>query len=385
MNSSSKILYGSFPRTVASAKDGTLTQGFVHSEDEFDLFFNEMRPKRSLYSSICRFREDMRPVLDKVVFDFDSPMKESVFSEDTTDREKIGKMRMDDELADKVLGLVWSDAQKLVKKCLEENIPVITVFSGLGIHCHLLYQDKVSPVKEKVTTSNYFIEECGLETYDRKIIPDTRRVLRIPNSQRISDGEPTSTWCIPLTEKEVLHNDVQGLLERSALPKTIPRHSRYLKKNRPEIEVKEEYEEAEEIKNSRNVEMRGDISQAVPENVEMIVRECIPLPCIRERFLRPNPHHMVRFNGAVFLYQSGFTPKEVREIIRQIGWIDYDASITKKMTDQIWERGYSESSCKTLKDLLGLCVFGPESEEFSSDPKDCETYNWTSGECLWKK
>jgi len=51
MNNAQKILFGGgFPRTVASASDGDLRQFFVHSEDEFSMFFNHNKHEKNLYS-----------------------------------------------------------------------------------------------------------------------------------------------------------------------------------------------------------------------------------------------------------------------------------------------------------------------------------------------
>lgn len=381
MNKACQVLINGWPRTVAAAEGGDLYQSYVHSESEFDLYVNHNKPDKNLYFNIARMREDRRPVIASVPFDFDSPLKDSIFEEGTTDGEKISRMRQDDDLAYEVLGEVWEDTQSLVGKCWDEDIPVITVFSGLGVHVHMLYQERVNPVEEKVTTSKHFVQECGLNTWDRKVIPDTKRILRIPNSQRIDENGPAGAWCIPMTEGEVLNNSLTDMLDRCSSPKEIPIHNRYKHDNRPTMQVYEDVEMEEDVVGSVELEDR-DIDTEVPDDVEYIVRTCIPLPCVRERFLRSNPDHMIRFNGVVLLYQAGFQPEEVREIIREIGWIDYDEKITRKMTEQIWNRRYSEMTCNKLQSL-GLCVYGPNFEEYSDDPSDCETYRYHSGDCLW--
>jgi hypothetical protein len=382
MDTAQEIIFGEsgFPRTVAHASNGHLQQHFIHSKSAFDMFFEHNRPDKNLYSSICRFRSDMRPVNCSIPWDFDSPMKDSVF-DDETDREKVELMRTDEELADKILGEVWGDAQSLVKRCKRDNIPAVTVFSGLGVHVHMLYKDRVNPVEEKVSTSNYYIDECDLNTYDRQIITDTRRILRIPNSQRVDDGVSAGVWCIPITEDEVLNNTIHDLLERCASPKDIPFHDRYRKENRPEMETKQGYEDVDG--NTTGTEpLRNSVTTELNSGMKEIIKDCIAMPCIKERFFTQNPHHMVRFNGVAFLYQAGFHPEEVREIIRNIGWIDYDEEITYKMTEQIWNRRYSEMKCESIKSL-GLCVFGEMFNNYSNNPEDCETYKYTSGEALY--
>jgi len=381
MQAAQRILCNGFPRTVAAGENGSLKQHFVHSESEFDLYFEHNRPNLNVYMNIARFREDMRSVTGDIPFDFDAPMKDSAFSEDITDKQKIDRMREDEQLAEKILGPVWDDVRALVRQCREKKIPVISVFSGLGVHCHMLFQERVNPTKEKITTSKHFVDELGLETYDRQIITDTRRVLRVPNSQRIEYGEPCGVWCIPMTEDEVLHNSLHDVLERSTSPKSIGYHDRYREANRPQMQVYEEINRDEDAVGSVPLEER-DIDSTVPENIAYIVRSCIPLPCVRERFLQSNPSHMIRFSGVVWLFQAGFRPSEVRGIIRRIGWVDYDEHETKRQVNSVWKNRYSELSCSSLQ-TLGLCVHGPGFDSFSNDPSDCETHRYHSGKALY--
>jgi len=244
MNNAQRFLFGEFPRTVASKKRGELKQHFVHSESEFDLFFDYLSDERDLYSSICTFDPEVDPVVGDVAFDFDSPMKETYWSDSIPENEKIQRMREDESVAEAILGDVWSDTRSLVEKCLEEGIPVITVFSGMGIHCHVLYKPQFKPEDKKISTSKWLIEECDLDTWDRQILTDLRRVLRIPNSKRFEYGEFTGVYNIPITEREVMENSIHDLLERSKNPKDIPDYSRYKIRNRPEMEMKEGYEDA---------------------------------------------------------------------------------------------------------------------------------------------
>jgi hypothetical protein len=378
MDTATQILRNGFPTTVAAKGQDGLTQHFLHSKSEFDLFFDEMVDKKNLYMNIARFRQDMRPVTGDFPFDFDSPMKESAFEEDISDRMKIKKMRQNDDLAQLVLGDVWDDVQRLVEYCQKEAIPILSVFSGLGVHCHLLFQEQVNPVKEKTTTTKHIIDELDLSTYDRQIITDTKRVLRVPNSKRFDDGKDCNVYCIPMTELEVLNNSLHDMLDRCKEPKYIEYDGRYAPENRPEMQTYDDVKADEKTVGTVQISENKE----VPDDIETLVKPCIGLPCVRERFFGSNPDHKIRFAGVAHLYQSGFTPQEVRQVISRIGWIDYDESITKKMTDSIWNNRYSEMSCSSLR-THGLCVYGPDFQDRSNDPSDCETYKYTSGETLY--
>lgn len=382
MDTATRLLFDGFPRTVASkTEDGSLMQHFVHSRGEFDRFVESMKGERDLYSSICRFRSDMRPVLDDVPFDFDSPFKETAFSEDLTDKEKIDRMRNDEEKAEEVLGDVWDDAQALARKCLSESIPAVFVFSGMGVHAHLLYQEKVSPEREKVTISNWLIDECDLETYDRQIVTDVRRVLRIPNSKRFDDGEECEIYNIPMTENEVLGNSIHDVLHRSSTLKSIEEKARYLEENRPKMEAIDGYEYSEEEDDFNvNIEV-GDVDTSMAELDDWIIDNVVLMPCIAERFKSKNPKHFVRFSGAIRFFQAGFSIGETLNLIERLNWVDYDRKKSKKILTQIYKRRYSEPSCQTMQ-KRGFCVWGMM-DDYDGDPEDCDSYGWQSGTAEW--
>ena len=223
-----------------------------------------------------------------------------------------------------------------------------------------------------------------MKTHDIKIIPDTRRILRVPNSQRVSEGEPTGTWCIPMTEREILNNNVFDVLERTRSPKEIEYHNRYRPENRPVMQVHEGYENISQDTVGTVPIQDGSMDINFTPLEEELVKECIPMPCVRERFFSPNPQHEIRLTGAVLLFQSGFLPKEVQDIIERIGWVDYDPDKTQSFLNQIYKKRYSEFSCQTLQSR-GLCVQSPEFDDYGDEPKDCETYKWTSGEATYGK
>jgi len=329
----------------------------------------------------------MRPVLDKVAFDFDSPMKEAAFPGEVTDREKINKMREDPDLCEEVLGDVWEDVEKLIGKCKEEEIPVITVFSGMGFHCHILYQERVNPVEEISTTVNYFVEECDLKTWDRKVRGDVRRVLRVPNAQRMEKVRGTmqsaGVWTIPLSEEDVMSNTIHEILDRASSPKELEMQDRYKEENRPSMEVKEGYE-VEDPESMATVDLENrDIDFEVDEDARWIVERHFEMPCMKERIMRSNPGHMIRFNFAVNMFNFGYKPEEVLNIIRGLNWIDFDEKKTRRFLKQIYSSGYSDYKCETLM-RKGYCVYDQESEDYSEDPQDCPAHDWAGGSCDWK-
>jgi DNA primase large subunit len=100
------------------------------------------------------------------------------------------------------------------------------------------------------------------------------------------------------------------------------------------------------------------------------------MPCMVQRILQPNPEHEVRLNVAVMLFNVGMTPEDVTNIYGQLGWVDFDRNVTKNYLKDIYRSGYSDMSCRTLREEKLLCV--------QDDPSDCSCYGWSGGEVEWQ-
>lgn len=380
MDEVTKLLYGKFPRRV-----GNPVQWPVHSESELDAVIEECEGERNLYATISHFdlTEGGGVVSDKISIDLDSPMKEAAFPRTERDDEKIMLMREDWGLADEVLGEVCKDAQKIAERAEQEEIPLVGVFSGFGIHLHLLYQEQVQARQHLATTVRKYLDELDLGTLDIQLIGDVQRILRIPNVRRVyvdadrgeSITDDTHTmacnlYTIPLTRDEVKQITPEDLMVSSKDLRQIPLPDQ----ERPEMQVYDEYlEERATVRGEVEVEI--DVENYERQGILNMLKELLQMPCMYERIVQPNPHHMVRFNSAILLFNAGFTRQEIEEMFMSLGWVDADRSKTRKFLKQIHKRGYSDMSCQSIQSL-GLCMRKEE-------PEDCTTYDWSGGKAEW--
>lgn len=378
-----ELLFGKFPRTVAASAGDMPNQSHVFSEGEFEVFIENVRENRNVYSSISKFPVGDKPVVDKVPFDFDSPTKESAFPPTYNDCQKIEEMRDDPWLASSVLGEVLSDSKKVARYAQRRNIPSIAVFSGLGIHYYLLYrpekEDEDRSVKDKMKSTNGMItEKLGLETSDT-VVAQPERILRVPNCRRVSevDGEPVpcDTYTIPVLPENLVDMAAEDLLEAAKEPNELELDpDRFAEEKRPVMELHEDY---------LNVS-RGPIETVELEEIEevsdaetnFILEDQIDMPCIAERVKQRNPGHNTRFVFAVQLFNLGYSVDEVTEIIRSLNWVDFDAEKTRKYLNQIYDHGYGRWSCRKMMDK-GLCVY-------SDQPSECPTFMKGGEPCRWK-
>lgn len=369
-----QLLFGEFPRTVAAAGVEAPHQRHVFSEGEFYSFLDAVREKRNVYSSISVQPIGQKPRVDKVPFDFDSPVKDVAFTEDENDCEKVEAMRDDPWLANEVLGAVLDDAQTLAEWSKENKIPGIAVFSGLGIHFYLLYREEVDPKEEMRSTNIKLTEELDLKTSDT-VVSQPERILRVPNCRRVAteDDEiiPCDVWTIPIERDDLIHMTVEDLLAEAETPNEVDVGVEYLPENRPEMQVYEGYNEER-----KQVKELGEQVEVADAEIEYILEKQIKMPCISERAKQQNPDHEARFVFAVTLFNLGYNIEECVDIIRRLNWSNFDADKTRKYLRQIYEHGYSKWSCEKMIGK-GLCVH-------EEDPSNCPTFMKNGERCKWK-
>ena len=384
------LLYGQAPRRV-----GTPNQHWVWAPEQVDFFVESINGRRNGYATLGWWDfDEMGMVADKVLYDLDSPAKAeeheegdwSIFNADPPDDEVIDRMREDPDLAEEVLGPVCEDAQELARRSRNDNVPVVGVFSGFGIHVHQLYEPMIHPRTAMATTAHRYIDHLDVQTPDRSILGQPERIARIPNVERIAgsvtedmnvvDGRQTGLYTIPLSGEELLSVTPEWLLDESYQPRTVDVPDAA---ERPEMRVWEDYETGHE--ETADVPPRpldpSETQIAEDDDIRWLLERLIRMPCMVERLVDdPNPDHDVRVNATVMLLNVGLSPQTVVDLYERVGWIDFDRQRTRKYVRGIYKSGYSDQNCQTLRSK-GLCTR-------SEDPESCPCFGWSGGKCEWK-
>lgn len=359
-------LFGRFPRSVGNPR-----QFWSFDRESFRFFLEKNEGENNVYASISHFGQSGVPVTDKVSFDLDTPVKDVAFPDTKAEDMKIMEMREESGKAHEVLNTVCDDAEKVARYCIDEDIPVIGVFTGFGIHVHLLYQDSRNPEEELTSTVHYLIDELDLKTVDRKPIGDTSRLLRVPNCRRIYDTRSCSLWTIPVTVDELIEWSPEDFVHLSGEPRQIPLPDR----DRPEMQVYDEHFKSEEESDTTRRPLEGNWDGIGDDDiwVRWHLKEVLKMPCMYQRLLQRDPGHFVRLNSAVRLFQEGHSVDEVISLFRALDWNDWNEKITRQQLNQIYKKGYVDMSCETVQ-KYDLCVFGEDNMM-----ADCDTYGWSGG------
>lgn len=377
-----EALFAPFPRSV-----GTPSQHMVSTQAGFEVFLDTIEGRLNGYASLSWYpvETDFRPVTDKVAFDLDSPRKEAAFEAGLSDGEKIERMRQDPDLADRVLGEVCEDVQSLAQVSREEGVDVVGVYSGFGVHFYQLYAPTSAPEGKLASTARRFADKADVRTLDDAPVGDAERILRVPNVRRVDDpwptdpsrdGEPCDLVCVPLTGDELAELTPRDLLAWSREPRCPPLPD----VSRPEMEHWPSYADqnprTQLDADQKELAEGVDPSLLTEDGLEWLLSELLQLPCMYERLLQPNPAHEVRRNSAVVLFNAGLTPREVEDLYARLGWADWNREVTRKHLEQLYESGYSDMTCRSIRSL-GLCTR-------DDDPSDCRTYGWAGGRPEWK-
>jgi hypothetical protein len=399
MDRAQDLLFGDTPRRV-----GTPAQHWVFNTGQIDLMLEDIGGRRNAYATLGTLPivEDEPESIDKVLFDLDSPAKageedegewlifDGTEREEPDDKEVIERMREDEEIREQVLGAPANEAQELARASADDGVPVVGVFSGFGIHIHQLYEETEDPEKAMTTTAAKYIDELGLKTPDWAIVGQVERLCRIPNVERVTmpgprhiivDGEGTGLYTIPLTQDELMEITPADLLEMSTEPR-VP--DGLVPDDRPQMAEWTDYQnffDDDGDSDAAERPQKGVAERTTPieeEWVKETLYDLIHMPCMVERITSPNPHHEVRQNVAVMLYNVGLNRHQVEAIYEKLGWIDWDREVTRYQLKHIWEKGYSDMSCATIRSR-GLCE-----PEYHDDPESCPTYGWSGGRAEWK-
>lgn len=384
MDSVQELLFGSAPRRV-----GTPYQSWVFSPGQVGEFIAHNQGRANCYATLGRWDLSEGPINGKVLYDLDSPAKSDrdgqqweLFDDDPAADEVIEWMRSDRSIAEAILGDVLDDARRLAHCSIDDNVPIVGVFSGFGIHIHQLFEPKLCPAAEMVTTANRYIDQLDLQTVDCSILGEPDRICRIPNCERIvrdegdATGASTGLFTIPLSADELRSLELDWLLEVSTEPRTIEPPD---DTERPQLRVWPDYRT--ERTQSTNVTPRpfnqDELAVDRSGDIREIMADLLRMPCMVQRLCDdPNPDHDVRTNSTVLLLNAGLDPQTIIELYARLNWTDWDREKTTQQVYSIYDGEYSEKHCQTLyRD--GLCVY-------PDNPQECPCHGWESdGTCDW--
>lgn len=377
-------LFGTFPRfvgLVGKEMGDEADQFMAFDETTFNIFVDRNYGERNIYTRVSHVGESGASVVDKVFLDFDVDLEGTQY-EEVNDIDLITQMRSDRKVADEILGQVVADV-RAASRFIDEDLewPVVGVYSGMGIHIHILKKPMASPGRRLRTTARMIEDQTDVETLDDKGTKegDYNRLCRVANCPRVDQsGKRIQLYTIPLSVEELKEVETDKLLEKAKSKRNVKIPSQ----QRPELQVWDEYEtKSQSDLDEVDVREVGEMTTGeIDDQLSTFLEDALRMPCMYKRIQSRNPDHDVRFNVAILLFNCGLRPEDVADIYSRLGWFDFDYDITMKHLKNIWDRGYSSMSCKTIQER-GLC--NPDWDTVEERKDKCPVYGWEGGQTLW--
>jgi len=267
------------------------------------------------YMSVAVYSErDSPAAIDRLFYDFDSPDLEAA----------------------------WREAMEF-SKALERRYgckPLITFSGRKGFHVYTFLEKPYRGFHLKevyAELQEMTLRGLELQTLDRAVIGDVKRLSRIPYTLHEESGAP----CIPVDHRGrpiLIDASTLWSLKRMGIPWGVV-----------EIAIShiEEREEAEaEVRRIRTGGFKSRQLRAIG------IRPCLQR-IIQEE---PEPDHLIRVALVAELHAEGYGPEEIAQLFHRFR--DYDPRETKYQVGHIIRGRYHPFKCSTLQ-ALGVCL-GPE-------------------------
>jgi len=274
---------------------------------------NEAKRLPSYMSVAVYSQRDSPSAIDRLFYDFDS----------------------------KDLEAAWREAQEF-SRALERRYgcrPLITFSGRKGFHVYAFLEKpyRGSRLREVYAELQAMtLRGLELQTLDRAVIGDVKRLSRIPYTVHEESGAP----CIPVD-----HRGKPLLIDASSL--WALRH-RGIPWGVVEIALShvEERAEAEGVRRIRSGGFKSRRLRAIG------IRPCL------QRILEeePEPDHLIRVALVAELHAEGYGPEGIAQLFHRFR--DYDPRETRYQVGHIIRGRYHPFKCSTLQ-ALGVCL-GPE-------------------------
>lgn len=256
-----------------------------------------------------------------------------------------------------------ADMQALARLGEEVGVPTMNVFSGRkGFHTYFCFKPILainnSALKDYVRAVHLWaIERASLKSWDKQLLGDTNRQIRIPGTIHPKTGK----WC------------------RKIDPSWSLEYCQSLTSKAPRVEYPEGKETLIEfcrrmgIKRSMGRRVDFAKSDFAPYDdkggdFDAYLKLVLPRMCIHNALMTENPPHAARLQSIISLvkcgYDQSFAMKFIKQVSEHYNWQNRDPNITSYFVQyQFQHPEYHDYSCKRLREE-GLCV-GSKCEMFS--------------------
>jgi len=301
----------------------------IYCESEFTLqsLISYYNGKRPCFKSVHRFVDRNTPLMDRIVFDFDSDLGWRI---------------------------PYKEVKKLQDFCKEKEIDYRVVCSGgKGFHFYIMFKEE--PMTDLSNSKVYSVQHSlkkyfNLQSTDEPLFAKKGLLIRIPTTKHVALNKKTNlfedngNYCRYLSpedfEKGLDH--IEQLIKE---PGEMPPHSTTTRTLDEIVQLTPEYKFRDKKDGSLNIDLN-------PGGVLTPTLESIGLPCLKEVAKSSDPCYADRLELASWLKLQGYRDMAITAFFRECKWQNFNVGKTMTILTSIKPRF---PKCSYLRERYPKC------------------------------
>lgn len=348
MDSTTLFLFSPFEREVADPirqpiKGVKQFKNFVDTHD-------------GIYDCYCDlYSFPFNGIIDKIYFDFDGiegGMKDALpyaqqFYRFLVGMKKLSVIPVASGKKGFNLYVILKAKRYMNAKELLRQVAYTLIVECFGKVTQLNYVDKQGkehPTLAKVKEVDGKDEVGEIIYLDPKVIADTRRFCRIPNTLRPPEN---CAYCTYLNPRRFAKMTIQDVF-KSIRKQNHYSHNLKTSITLDNIEILPNLDDFL-VKIGKNEDCEKN--KTFDRNLDTTHLELALRPCLFKHMLSPEPRHNVRVAASADLIGAGFSTDEILDMYQKLNWIDWEEDLTRYQIEHCRPIHFSKRKLKEM----GVC------------------------------
>ena len=300
---------------------------YCESTYSLESLVNYYNGKRPCFRTVHRFVDRNTPLMDRLVFDFDSDLGWRI---------------------------PYKEVKKLYDFCNEKNIDNRVVCSGgKGFHFYIMFKEE--PVTDLSNSKVYSVQHSlkkyfNLQSTDEPLFGKKNLLIRIPTTKHISEDKKSGqfvdngNYCryLPPADFEKGLEHIEQLIKE---PGEMPPSSPTSKTLDEIVNLIPDYKFRDKRDGNLNIDLN-------PGGVLVPTIESIGLPCLKEMVKQLDPIYSDRLELASWLKLQGYRDMAIAAFMRNCKWQNFNVGKTMTILASIKPRF---PKCSYLRERYPSC------------------------------
>lgn len=298
---------------------GFPSQSYVRTQVGLTNLINAVNGNAPCFVSVLQYPQPKQPVFNKFLFDLDS----------------------------NDLSIALKDVNSLRAFATKHQITYTVIFSGRkGFHFY--FHCKPSTITSYLLGAihSYIADECKLQTADKHLFGDLRRVIRVPTSRHVTrDGVIGKYYCRYISDADI-DKGLKHILQICTSPGENPVTP---KAEDTLSDITERFPNFDMHAKTQEEKQRLHFESAATSDAITELNVVVP-ECLRQHIDDYNPVHVVRYETTCWLKLIKFSNVAIYDFYEHFAWRDWNRQRTRYQVRRAKARPVW---CWKLREILG--------------------------------